>query len=291
MYGNTAREFAGLAEHWNGTTWSQQELPAPESGGGIVLSTVSCVASATSCTAVGFNRDKSDINSTLAEHWNGTEWSVEATPTPGTPGVGTEVTLEGVSCPSIVVCVALGRGPGVFAEVDPPEEITQKIREAEARRHEAAEKKVHEEEAATKKANEEKLAVEKKANEHKSAALKTAEEKEAAETKAHEEEAAAQKKVDEEEAATKKANEEKLAAEKANEEKVKVAIPTTNPVATLAAAPVVLPTNSTTVGPWSSGVKRLTEAHELKACNRLPRKKRIVCEAKIKKSSGKYKKK
>jgi hypothetical protein len=164
MYVSSAPEFTGLAEHWNGASWSQQELPAPESGGGNDLSAVSCVASATSCTAVGLKYGANHIKATLAEHWNGTEWSVEATPTPGTPGVGSLTVLEGVSCPSTVVCVAFGRSPsGLLAEVDPPEEIAQKIREAENRRHEAAEQKIHEEEAATKKKHEEEIAAAKDA--------------------------------------------------------------------------------------------------------------------------------
>jgi hypothetical protein len=302
--------YSGLAEQWNGTTWSQQALPGQtpleveeilegkkptEVVEAKVLAAVSCVASATSCTAVGVGAKTGASHTTLAEHWNGTEWSVESTPTPGSPPPELPTILEGVSCPSITVCVAFGRDSatsnGLLAEVDPPEEMVQKIAEAETRRHEeeAAEKKVHEEEAATKKANEEKLAAEMKANKEKVAALKTAEEKEAAEKKAHEEEAAAEKKVHEEEAAAKNANEEKLAEKKESEEKVAVRV---GQVATLATVPVVLPTKSTTVGSLPSGVKRLTEAQKLNACKRLPRKRRIACEAKVKKSySGKYRKK
>ena len=43
---------------------------------------------------------------TLAEHWDGTSWSLQATPDPAGAGVSV---LEGVSCPAAGFCAAVGR--------------------------------------------------------------------------------------------------------------------------------------------------------------------------------------
>jgi hypothetical protein len=94
-----------LAEQWNGTEWSISPTPDPA---GSVLSTlhmgVSCTSSK-ACTAVGYYEDGAADIGTLAERWNGTEWSIQTTPNP--LGV-TEATLQGVSCTTAKVCVAPG---------------------------------------------------------------------------------------------------------------------------------------------------------------------------------------
>src|SRR6202030_1256015 len=64
-----------LAERWNGTAWSVQNMPAAPQGGSLVL--VSC-PTATACTAVG--RTSTGF---FAEGWNGSAWSSRGTP-PGT---------------------------------------------------------------------------------------------------------------------------------------------------------------------------------------------------------------
>lgn len=65
---------------------------------------VSC-SSATSCTAVGTSTTSSGMGVTLAEHWNGTRWSVQPTPNPA-PGI--QAAFDGVSCPSATACTAVG---------------------------------------------------------------------------------------------------------------------------------------------------------------------------------------
>jgi hypothetical protein len=65
---------------------------------------VSC-SSATSCTAVGDSNISDSKSHTLAEHWNGTKWAIQATPKH--PG-GNESELAGVSCPSAKACTAVG---------------------------------------------------------------------------------------------------------------------------------------------------------------------------------------
>jgi eukaryotic-like serine/threonine-protein kinase len=103
---------AALAERWNGSTWTIQRTPKP--GGAIYrftfLNSVSCT-SPTACTAVG----ESDTGlayspanigyQSLAETWNGAEWTIQHTPR---SGAGIESFLYGVSCTSPTECTAAG---------------------------------------------------------------------------------------------------------------------------------------------------------------------------------------
>jgi hypothetical protein len=92
-----------LAEHWNGSKWSLQATPNPADASASELAAVSCT-SAASCTATGDDED-GDARVTLAEHWNGTNWAIQATPNPA----GAEMTfLYGVSCGSAASCNAVG---------------------------------------------------------------------------------------------------------------------------------------------------------------------------------------
>ncbi|BCJ45987.1 hypothetical protein GCM10010168_49350 [Actinoplanes ianthinogenes] len=77
-----------LAAHWNGTAWTETELPA--SGTGTFLHGVTAL-SANDVWAVG---SKNGYSAPVAYHWNGTAWS-EA-PTAPTGGTGNNV-LYGVS--------------------------------------------------------------------------------------------------------------------------------------------------------------------------------------------------
>ncbi len=80
----------GIAETWNGTTWSAQTLPA----GAIA---VSC-SSADACTAVG---------GLTALRWDGTNWTVQTVPS---PAGGSNFALSSVSCPSATSCTSVGNG-------------------------------------------------------------------------------------------------------------------------------------------------------------------------------------
>ncbi len=94
-----------LAERWNGRKWAIQPTPNPAAGtDGTELLGVSCT-SAASCTAVGDANLSSSRSDTLAEHWNGTKWAIQATPKPRSR---TESELREVSCPSATDCTAAG---------------------------------------------------------------------------------------------------------------------------------------------------------------------------------------
>ena len=94
----------GLAERWNGSSWSIQATPDPSGAENTELSGVSCT-SANQCIAVGFSYGSPGIETTLAEAWNGTSWSIQPSPNPsGSP----ESVLYGVSCTSASACTAVG---------------------------------------------------------------------------------------------------------------------------------------------------------------------------------------
>jgi hypothetical protein len=71
-----------LAEHWDGTTWS--EVPTPHIAA--LVSRLSGVAAVTTndVWAVGYYSSDGTVNQTLVEHWNGSIWSVVPNPNPGT---------------------------------------------------------------------------------------------------------------------------------------------------------------------------------------------------------------
>ncbi len=99
---NSTSNDLSLAERWNGSSWSLQSTPNPGLGVSDLLSAVSC-SSSKSCTAVG-EYVKAGAHGTvpLAEHWNGTSWTVQAMPN---PKGGTD--LFGIACASHA-CTAVG---------------------------------------------------------------------------------------------------------------------------------------------------------------------------------------
>jgi hypothetical protein len=96
-----------VAEARNGTSWTSQTMANPGGGSGTKMMGVSCSTSS-ACAAAG-SYTVSGHSAPLVERWNGSSWSVQATPDP--VGVVEEVTssnLEGVSCPSASACTAVG---------------------------------------------------------------------------------------------------------------------------------------------------------------------------------------
>ncbi len=92
-----------LAESWNGNVWTP--TPPLNQGTGLIntLTGVSC-ASPSFCEAVGYSVTSGGVQQTLAETWNGSAWSIVATPTSAT---GNSI-LSGVSCASTTLCQAVG---------------------------------------------------------------------------------------------------------------------------------------------------------------------------------------
>jgi hypothetical protein len=114
------RGRAPLAERWDGTRWTIEPVPFPAGSSNAQPRAVSC-ASSTSCTAVGlYYEPQNDNELPLAEHWNGTSWTVQHIPL---PAGAYDADLTGVACPGATQCVAVGHyndlttGGGVpFAE-------------------------------------------------------------------------------------------------------------------------------------------------------------------------------
>jgi len=99
-----------LIEEWNGTSWSIVPSPSPSQLGpnktlpgqvGNYLNGVSCT-SPSFCMAVGYDIPSSG-DETLIEEWNGSTWSLVASPDP----TGLDF-LDSVSCTSPTFCVAVG---------------------------------------------------------------------------------------------------------------------------------------------------------------------------------------
>jgi hypothetical protein len=96
---------SAFVEKWNGTEWAIQSVATPSGAQQVVLLGISCTSS-TACTSVGYYENSSSIWVTLAERWNGTEWTVQSTPLE--PGATTSALIE-VSCTSSTSCVAVAQ--------------------------------------------------------------------------------------------------------------------------------------------------------------------------------------
>jgi RHS repeat-associated protein len=112
-----SRSFLTLIEQYNGSTWTEVSSPNTSGGPLDVLHAVTCL-SASQCWAVGENGDSlgfgllgGDANDhTLIESYNGSAWSIVASPNPTTQdsigNMGNQ--LFGVSCVGIDQCWAVG---------------------------------------------------------------------------------------------------------------------------------------------------------------------------------------
>ena len=95
-----------LAEHWNGSSWSIVATPNLSTSTLNVLSGVDCVSSV-DCWATGLGNGTSTTDQTLAEHWNGSSWTIVATPNPSSVSI-----LGGVECVSSSDCWTVGHAGG-----------------------------------------------------------------------------------------------------------------------------------------------------------------------------------
>jgi len=96
-----------LTERWNGSTWAIVSSPNPAKEGLAHLRGVSCL-SASSCIAVGSLYSGTfplDEETTIAESWNGTSWTLQTSPNAAGKHFSSFVS---VSCSSTVACTAVG---------------------------------------------------------------------------------------------------------------------------------------------------------------------------------------
>lgn len=90
-----------LIGHWNGTAWKVVPSPDP-AGGASPTDTLAAVAalSRTNAWAVGFSEKTTTDFRTLIEHWNGSTWSVVASPNTGS-GANTLAAIAAVNASDI----------------------------------------------------------------------------------------------------------------------------------------------------------------------------------------------
>jgi hypothetical protein len=92
-----------LVEQWDGAHWVLVSVPVPGGANVASLSSVSC-GSATSCTAVGEYDTATDFGR-LIEHWDGSSWSLQSSPSPSPVH---QSWFHSVSCGSPTTCTAVG---------------------------------------------------------------------------------------------------------------------------------------------------------------------------------------
>ena len=90
-----------LAEGWNGVAWTMLTIPEPAGATQSSLESVSC-APASGCVAVGAATIAGTDIQSLAEGWDGSQWTIEPMPSLSAPE------LNGISCPAPGVCTAVG---------------------------------------------------------------------------------------------------------------------------------------------------------------------------------------
>ncbi len=92
-----------VAQHWDGSAWSEQAVAKPAGATSTTLLGISCTSSS-ACSAVGSYVDASSKTVTLAERWDGSEWKVQSAKSPS----AAVAVLEDVSCAGVSECVAVG---------------------------------------------------------------------------------------------------------------------------------------------------------------------------------------
>lgn len=102
-FAHTAGFTKPLAERWNGSTWALQTIPALPTAGRSFLTGISCAA-VDRCIAVGYAVTSSPNVQAVTEAWNGTRWTLLATPQAGKGGAS----FEAVSCATADSCLAVG---------------------------------------------------------------------------------------------------------------------------------------------------------------------------------------
>ncbi|MFZ0666945.1 MAG: hypothetical protein WAM97_14430 [Acidimicrobiales bacterium] len=103
-YGDNGQGDTSLAEGWDGTNWTAENVPGEPGATNAALNSISCPASG-DCEAVGTYATNSSTNLTLAVIWNATTWELQS---PAAPTGLILDTFGSVSCTSASSCVAVG---------------------------------------------------------------------------------------------------------------------------------------------------------------------------------------
>ncbi|HWM62954.1 MAG TPA: S8 family serine peptidase [Solirubrobacterales bacterium] len=92
------------AQLWDGSDWTQLEVPDPNGDAYSTLARVSC-ASATMCMATGEYEDGPGQYRLMAQRWDGEEWHASSVPLPAGADWGF---MYDLSCPTTSFCLAVG---------------------------------------------------------------------------------------------------------------------------------------------------------------------------------------
>ena len=98
-----------LAEFWNGVRWAIVATPNPAGTKGSYLNAITCLSTGR-CLAVGYYFNRSLVQRTLVESWNGSRWSIVPSPNPSRPG---DSAFDAISCATTSVCMAVGSAGGL----------------------------------------------------------------------------------------------------------------------------------------------------------------------------------
>jgi hypothetical protein len=108
-----AGPFLPLTEQWNGSSWTVLTTPSPAGAVQVYLNGISCT-SASACTITGEQHSASGVVHTVAERWDGANWTIQPTPNPS--GVQF-ASLWGVDCTGPSACLTVGStDQGTLAE-------------------------------------------------------------------------------------------------------------------------------------------------------------------------------
>jgi hypothetical protein len=101
---NPGSAYQTLILHWNGTSWSVASSPNAPNSTDNSLADVTCL-STTDCWAIGTFTNSVPVQQTLTEHWNGTSWTIVASPN-SSPTMDNVVV--GLTCTSSSDCWMVG---------------------------------------------------------------------------------------------------------------------------------------------------------------------------------------
>ena len=119
VYVNPFQTALTLIEHWNGSSWVVVASPNAVATENNVLNGVACT-SASECWAAGYYVPGANRSETLIEQWDGTTWSIVASPNVPSPstGIAEYNSLAGVICNSANDCWAVGSFQNPYSQTN-----------------------------------------------------------------------------------------------------------------------------------------------------------------------------
>jgi len=111
-YADSSSEYLPALVHWTGNKWSSWRAPVPadastSSQSRAALTSMSC-PSTSSCFAGGSYFNGSGDQGMLLR-WSGKNWTAAKAPLPANATPNPAATVAGMSCPSVSVCIAVGK--------------------------------------------------------------------------------------------------------------------------------------------------------------------------------------